>query len=327
MLGTVLGGGTYVRGGEKVHVLARIDLDRGEVTTTVTPFLPHAVAFHPDDPGTITIFEKKGPGAALVRDGEVTPFAPSEGRHFYGHGAYVDGGILAVESTIGGGSGALVLRDRDSLRPLGEIPSHGVSPHDCWLLDGGVLAVTNGGGVIRAGDAGNIAFVELPSGRLLHRHEIGDERFNAGHLWTDADGRLIVISAPRDGLPTPSQQQGAVSFGKRGSRLDVAEAPKAARRQMLGESLSVVVLGARAFVTHPDGDLVTVWDDGKLVGTLSFPQPRGLALAKDGSTLFVSHVRGGSVVLTAVNPVTLSIEEKPRIDPSFTSGSHLFVVP
>ena len=109
--------------------------------------------------------------------------------------------------------------------------------------------------------------------------------------------------------------------------MNAANAPKATRRQMLGESLSVVVAGERAFVTHPDGNLVTIWEDGVLVGTLTFDQPRGLAMSRDGSTLFVSHVLGRSVVLTAVNPATLRVEPLPAVDPSFTSGSHLFVVP
>jgi hypothetical protein len=331
MLGTVLGGGTFVRGGgETTHVLARVSLDRAEVATVRTPFLPHAVAFHPHDASTLVVFEKKGPGAAAIRSGDgLEVIAATPGRHFYGHGTFdAEARVLfSVESVIGGGAGALIVRDGTTFQPIGELPSHGVSPHDCWLLDGGVLAVTNGGGVIRAGSLGNVAFVEIASGRLLGRHEIVHERFNAGHLWVNAEGRLIVASAPRDGLPNPSKQLGAVSFGTRDSGVNVADPPRATRRRMLGESLSVVVAGERAFVSHPDGNVVTVWDAGTLVESLPFDQPRGLAISDDESTLVVSHRHSSSVVLTAVDPVRLAVAPLPMVNPSFTSGSHLFMAP
>lgn len=327
MLGRLVGGGTVVLDGRSRHLLSRIDLDTGAVKVTETGFLPHGVTFRPGG-ADLVAFEKKGPGAAWIRGRDVTPIAATAGRHFYGHGAWKADGtaLFSVESDIGGGPGALVVRDPTDLRPIGELATHGLSPHDCQLVGDDVLAVTNGGGTAE-GPRGNLAFVEIGSGRLLDRHDVPDDRFNAGHLWLGPEGRMIVVSAPRDGLPTPAMQRGAVSFGRRGTALTVAEPAKAVRRRMIGESLSVVVANGRAFVTNPEGDVVTVWEDGNLVATLDIPKPRGLAVSRDGSIVLVGHVSGPAMALTAVDPVTLAVEPAPRIPQSFVSGSHLFLVP
>ena len=70
-------------------------------------------------------------------------------RHFYGHGVFDPTGrlLFATENDVASGQGVLGVYDAaDGYRRVGELPAHGVGPHDVALLpDGRTLAVANGG--------------------------------------------------------------------------------------------------------------------------------------------------------------------------------------
>jgi hypothetical protein len=334
--GHLLGGGAYVQNNQPSYALVHLDLDAPSPAPERTrlPFLPHGVSIDPSAPHRAAVFEKKGPGAALVdwRESAVErPIETAASRQFYGHGVFsADGALLyAAETRMDRGlEGVLVVRDARSLAELGELPTHGRSPHDCQLTeDGGVLVVANGGGVHGGGERGNIAWIELASGKLLERVEVADERFNAGHF--ARTGRdLAVVSAPRDGLPAGQPPRGAVSLRHRAGPLVTMKKPARAVERMIGETLSVVIDEERgvALATHPLGDAVTAWDLGRgaLLELLEVPGPRGVAVAADRGSYLLSHLASGVPRLTEIRVDT----RQPtgfRVQPSFLTGSHILV--
>ena len=123
------------------HDIFRIPLpDRG-----------HAAAAHPTAPEAVAFARRPG-RFALVIDcvkGRVAHRLDApEGRHFYGHGAFLQGGaILATsENEIDTGKGRIGLWSRaKGYARIGEIASGGVGPHEIrrWAED--VLVVANGG--------------------------------------------------------------------------------------------------------------------------------------------------------------------------------------
>lgn len=334
MKGKALGGGGFRTGDVRHHVIACVDLDAPSPTAVPIPtgFLAHGFAFDPRAPWRAAAFEKKGPGACVLDLRYMALAAPIEtvaSRRFYGHGAFsADGSLLyATESRLDADhEGALVVRDADTLRELGTLPTHGRAPHDCALIDGGrVMVVANGGGPMGA-DAPSVTWVEVASGRLLDRAELDDPRVNAGHLAVGDGGALAVVSAPRDGLD--AREKGAVSLRLGDGPLRARREPASAVSRVVGEALSALIepRSRTAYATHPMGDCVTAWsvDDGSHRGVMDFVEPRGIALTLDGEWLLVTHRVDGGVRLTALDAATRA-PTGVAVDPSFLSGSHVVV--
>lgn len=185
-----MGGGRFVdpEGDLAVrHVMATSRMDGAEPFLYPVGFFPHGIVIDPANPDRLVLFEKKGPGACeidLAAGRMSRTLAPQPGCHFYGHGAFSSDGALlyATETHLDSQQGAITVRDARDLTLLGEFPTFGTNPHDCRLFDGGrQLAITNAGGTI-GGDLPAVAYVDIGSGRLGERIELGHERINAGHL-------------------------------------------------------------------------------------------------------------------------------------------------
>jgi hypothetical protein len=332
--GYVLGGGAYVQNGKTEYALAVINLD---VKTPVAerlplPFLAHGIAIDPNCAQRAVLFEKKGPGACLVDLGRrqmVRPLPTQKNRHYYGHGAFSSDGarLYATESLLDRDfEGALVVRDGKTLRELGTLPTYGAAPHDCTLIDGGkTMVVTNGGGPL-SGAAPSVVYIDLESEKLLERVPIPASRVNAGHVAISQAGDLAIVSAPREGLS--SDALGAVTLRPVGKPPHTIARPHNVTSRMVGETLSVAIneRDRTVLATHPLGDCVSVWrlDDASFVELYETYNPRGIALTLDKAWTLISHTTEDSVRIT----VLCAESRRPigvHVDPSFTSGSHLFV--
>lgn len=329
----LLGGGGFVDLKDRVtprYALACVAMKQRMVGLVSTGFLPHGVAVDPLNPNRVVTFEKIGPGCSEIdlAGGAITrELAPTEGRWFYGHGAFSpDGRLLySTETENSRERGVIGVRDAATLEYLGEFPTFGENPHDCHLVDGGrVLLITNGGGALGTAMRPCVTFVEVETRKLLDKFELESERFNTGHLALAGDGRLVVVSAPRKGLT--EADLGAVSMmrGREGLRTMADPAPVVAR--MLGEALSVEVHEASGTVavTHPSGGMVTFWslEDARLLKVLELPRARGLALTRDGERFILSH--GVSADVVEIDPVSLEPVPASGLARSFLTGSHLF---
>ena len=180
-------------------ILRQIPLDARGHDIAIDARSRRAVAFA-RRPGTFAIaFDLEQERAPVL-------FNAIEGRHFYGHGAFsADGRLLYVsENDIAAGQGVIGIYDvAAGYKRIGEMPSHGVGPHEIILLDDGrTIAVANGGidTVPEAGRAmlnldemkPNLAFVDAQSGDLLARHDLPSDlnRLSIRHIAADASGAV-----------------------------------------------------------------------------------------------------------------------------------------
>lgn len=148
-------------------------------------------------------------------------FSASEGRHYYGHGAFSkDGRLLyAAENDIADGRGVIGIYDvAGGYKKIGEHSSYGTGPHEIILLnDGKTLAVGNGG-LDTVPDAGrenlnlnsmepSLAFVDAETGKLVTRHDMsGDlKHLSIRHVTQDARG-LVWFGAQWEGSPSETPQ-------------------------------------------------------------------------------------------------------------------------
>ncbi|WP_374351461.1 DUF1513 domain-containing protein [Chitinimonas sp.] len=327
--GTLIGGGAYQQNGQTHYLLSVFDTARRQPAGIPTSFLPHGIAIDPRCTTRVLVFEKIGPGACevdLASGRQMQAIAPAPGHHFYGHGAFsADGGrVFATETALDGLSGAISVRDGDSLDYLESFPTHGHKPHDCLLIDDGKVLVVANAGSGRFGEAASVCYVEVDTGRLLERMTLDTLEFNAGHLAIAADGGLALVSAPRDGLD--ASHSGGVSLRRAGEAMHAVSPGAAIPRSLQGETLSVAIDpdGRYAISCTPDADLVCIWDmhSQALVKTLSLLRPRGVTLTADGQHFEITYGNNAAVVALSVDG--LSLVGRSYCENSFITGSHVW---
>ena len=332
-LGVVVGGTPYTSRsqGGLGFALDILDLDAAgdEPQRIVTPFLPHGFSPHPAASHRAVVFEKRGPGGGVVDLLEkrfVGAITPKAGHHFYGHGVHsADGAVVfAVESRLDDNTGVITVRDGQTFAILDEFPSFGDRPHDCMLVgDGGVLAITNGGGPRSSTRPGSVTFVSVDDRRLLDKREVITQKLNAGHFAITSAGALAVVSAPREGMA--ETEVGGVSLSGDAGKLSYMAEPQALAARMTGEALSVCIDEAlgHVVVTHPHAHLVSIWDLGRraLVKSLELESPRGVMMTADGKYFVISF--GARAALLLLDRQTLEpAGERGR---ATTGGSHIYL--
>ncbi|MCC7509851.1 MAG: DUF1513 domain-containing protein [Planctomycetes bacterium] len=346
-LGTVIGGGVADVDGAKHFFIGIVDLDSDKPavrTISDVGFLGHGFSPNPVKPTTAVVCEKHGQGCCevdLVKGKVLRRVRTTQGREFYGHGAFTPDGKLfyCTEAEVGDSSyaGVLAVRDGESFELRAEnFPTHGVAPHDCILVDdGATLVITNGGGpVSKPEEPAGIAYVDVKTGAARRVLKFRDEKINAGHIAITPRGELACVSAPREGIPQTKEGEpnpawlGAISFYDPATdKLVTAEDP--IRAKMKGETLSVAIHVPSMVVaaTNPAGDLVTFWDfkTGKLVHKIEgdLKWPRGISLTLDGNYFAVTYDRETRLVL--LDAETFKPVAGTTIDRSFISGSHNLV--
>lgn len=332
-LGVLVGGSKYVRAtsGEPVFSLDLLDLEALRVHSVPLGFLAHGFSTVPGREHVAAVFEKRGPNAAVVEllEAKVRPIVAGPGRAFYGHGLYAPDAkhLYAVEIDTESHEGMLSVRDAETLQVTGEIPTGGKNPHDALLLDDGTtLVVTNGGGALGSDAPASVAFVDLPSRRVIERVLIPDENLNAGHVAIGKDGSIAVVSAPRDGLPGATALGGlSLRHGAQGPLERMME-PRDIADRLIGESLSVAIHEPSGLVaaTHPYGGLLTIWNlaERRMLRSFELVSARGVTVTLDGRYFAVSHGLGGS--LSLLDPTTLNFVEGETIEIGRFTGSHVY---
>jgi hypothetical protein len=330
-LGVIVGGTPYrTRAGDLGWSLDIFDLDAAseQPTRIRMPFLPHGFSPHPERPHVAAVFEKRGPGAAmvdLVAGKVLSSIAPKPGHHFYGHGLHSAAGevVFAVEMSLATSAGVITVRDAETFRVLEEFPSFGERPHDCMLLDEGrVLAVTNGGGRVGSKERGSVSFVSVSDRKLLDKREVASGALNAGHVAITRGGAVAVVSAPREGLA--ETDIGGVSLSGPGSKLAHMQHPADLARRLVGEALSVCVdeRSGHVVVTHPYANLVTIWDlaERRLLRHFELESPRGVTLTADDRYFVLSHGAVAALVLLD----TSTLDRVGTRGSGVAGGSHIY---
>jgi hypothetical protein len=333
-LGVLIGGSRYVRAstGVPFFALDLLDLERIRIRTVDVTFLPHGFATMPGRETVAAVFEKRGPNAAVIEllEGKVRPITAGPGRAFYGHGLFAPDAkeLYGVEIDTDTHEGMLSVRDPETWQVKGEISTAGKNPHDAMLLDDGTtLVVTNGGGALGSDAPASVAFIDLPSRRVIDRVLVADEQLNAGHVAVAKDGSIAVVSAPRDGLPGATSL-GGMSLRRAGETggLERLREPEAVMQRLIGESLSVAIHEESGIVaaTHPFGNLLTLWNlaERRMLRSFEMVSARGVTVTLNGRYFAVSHGLGGS--LSLIDPTTQELVKDETMEIGRLTGSHVY---
>lgn len=333
-LGTIVGGSEAknTRTGATGFALDICDLDARQVARIELHFLAHGFSVDPNAPARAVLFEKRGPGGAVVdlaaRKGERLVY-PLDGHAFYGHGVFLRdrSAVLAVETALSSHEGVLSIRDPDTLMPKGRFPTYGNNPHDCILIDdGATLVVTNGGGLLGSKADPSLCFIDVASQKLKERVKFSDPKINAGHVAVSSTGDWAVCSAPRDGLEEKTSR-GGVTLRRGKRKPERMKKPDATCARMLGESLSVSIHEPTGIcgVTNPWGGVVTFWslERQKLVRALDLEFARGITVTRDGAHFVIAH--GASATLSLYDAETLERVDDYDGGEGRCTGSHVYL--
>lgn len=303
----ILGAAREADGG---YALFGIAADGSECFRIPLPARGHAAAAHPTAPEAVAFARSPGQFAVVLNcaNGEVLArLTAPEGRHFYGHGTFIaNGDILCTsENHFETGQGRIGLWSRkQDWRRVGEIPTHGIGPHEIRHLPGDILVAANGGYRNHPDRPGvklnvsemrpNLAYVS-PDGELLEKVELADDlRLNS----------IRHIALGRDGLVAFAMQwQGDPAFGmpllglhRRGKPASLAEMPVFEAVAMKGYVGSVAFNSERTQVaiSSPRGGRVQIFDDtGRHLQAIEREDVCGIAPAAEG--FFLSDGLGGLI--------------------------------
>ncbi|PWE28797.1 DUF1513 domain-containing protein [Maritimibacter sp. 55A14] len=234
----------------------------------------HAAAAHPSHPEAVAFARRPG-NFALVIDclrGRVAHrLTAPRGRHFYGHGVFIEGGALLVttENEIETGRGLIGLWSRaEGYARVGEIASGGIGPHDLLALPGDLLAVANGG-IRTHPDSGreklnidtmrpNLSYLTV-SGGIAERVELAPDMRHASIRHLAAQDDLVAfamqLQEPLAGVAVP-----LLGLHRRGAAPVLCQAGLADQLAMEGYAGSVAIEGGRVGITSPRGGRLQLFD-------------------------------------------------------------------
>jgi hypothetical protein len=285
--------------------VAAFDSEGRRLFATRLPARGHDAVARPGSREVVVFARRPGNWAAVVdrHTGKVSRIVttPPE-RHFFGHGAFSpDGRLLyATENRAGAddpgaGEGVLGIYDAAAgYARVGELPTHGLGPHDLALLPGSVgvspMLVANGGTRTQPGTGREIlnldamqpslAVVDVATGDALLKVELEPELrgLSIRHLAVAADGEAVFACQwegdPTDGPPLV----GLLSRGGATRFLEMPDDELAGLNNYIG---SVRLDAAERVVaaTSPRGNTVAFWDraSGRYLGRRKMSDVCGIA--------------------------------------------------
>lgn len=273
-------------------------------------------SFAIDPPRQVAVLFARRPGAFalaidLARGIASAEFSTPENRHFYGHGVFShDGRLLyATENDFGGERGVIGIYDaRGGYRRVGEIPAHGIGPHDIRLLsDGNTLVVANGGILTRPDlpriklnlptMSPSLCCIDRRNGALLQESRFGSalRQLSIRHL---AIGRNDTVAAAMQYEGSAGDIVPLVALLESSSAdLRPLKGPIDALRAMKQYCGSIVFdrSGRAMAVSAPRGNLVTFWnaDDGHYLSSVRVADGSGVAPSEKQGQFLASSGRGG----------------------------------
>lgn len=302
------------RQSDGAHALLLHDSDHVELARIPVGSRAHGFALDANRPARVAVFARRPGTEAWILDLAerrlAGRFTSAPGRHFYGHGAFtVDGAhLLTTENDYEAGRGVIVVRSTDDWRVVGEMPAHGVGPHELRLMpDARTLAVAIGG--IRSHPSRPrekldveamrpaLNYIELESGRLLGSYRPPDHRQGIRHLDVAADGTVLVaIQHEGDTRDGPG---GALLARHRGE--DALAFPEAAPGDWAAldgyvGSIRAAGAGRHAIASSPRGNTLVFWDwqANRLEASQPMLDVCAVAIAPDGSA--ASAAGGGGEI-------------------------------
>jgi len=325
-----LSGGNYDNQGTRASALIAINTDQRKQCVIPCDFLPHEIIIHPEDSYTVFCFEKDGPNACMVdlkNERVNNRFLAADKHHFSGHAVFDGyGRLLTIEIEQQTKQGKISIRDASTLEIIKQLPTLGLSPHDCLLTEN-TLAVSNTGQDATRFHQPSLVFIDIESEKLLSRLKLDDDELNAGHFDIAYDNKLVIASAPTD--QSDSKAIGGVSIQHNEHSVITMTHPEDLSGRLKGEALGISVSPEHeiAAVTHPDANLLTFWSlkdspgDASFIKAIDIDNPRGVTQALDGKSFVISYGRHPAMVNIEISSLVRQAETIMR--PTSATGEHL----
>ena len=284
----------------------------------------HAFAVRPGARAAVHFARRPGCFALVVdlaRRAVLRTMETPADRHFYGHGTFSQDGRLlyASENDFDGERGVIGVYDaEDDYRRVGEMPSHGIGPHEIALFSDGETIVVANGGIATHPDlprvklnlptmAPSLCHIDRQNGTLLRELRLDPalHRLSIRHL----------AVGPADAVAVAMQYEGPaqdlvplVAIQRNGGALRLLQGPRAVLRAMKNYCGSICFdAGGRTIaVSAPRGGLVTFWDvdAGRHLSSAQVSDGCGVAPGTRPGEFLASSGRGGMVVIDARSGAT-----------------------
>ena len=329
----LLSGGSFTDGDAIQNALLIINLTQKEKRIIETHFLPHDILIDPVNKYRILCFEKNGRNACeidLQTQSVKRTFHSTENRVFSGHAAFSHHGkkIYCIESKLNNKQGSICIRDNKTLETVKQLPTLGLSPHDCQLNKDNVLTVSNTGKSESGFHQPSLVSIDLDTEKLIERIKLENDglyqnSLNCGHFKITGDNDLIIASAPVDSQSTGLS--GGISIRRQNESITTMTEPDVVIKRMKGEALSIEINQQQtiAAVTHPDANLLTFWSikDKKIIKAYGFEKPRGLSQTLDKKDFIISY--GKKPAMAYISISDLSPQPDSIVQPTLASGEHI----
>jgi len=303
------------RAADGINGLAAFDAAGQPLFDLPLPARGHDMALHPRRRELVAFARRPGTFAAVVDlTGRqiVRWFETPADRHFYGHGTFSpDGRLLyTVENDFDHERGAVGVYDaEDGYRRVGELPSHGLGPHQVALMPDGETLVIANGGILTHPDMGraklnlpfmepSVTFVARRTGELLETCVLAPELFQLSlrHLTVTPDGTVVVVGqyegpdadiVPLVAVKAPGEPLRSVPE---------SDAVLGAMNNYCG-SVACDRSSRFAAVSAPRGGRITLWDikARRMISTVALPDGCGVAVAAGGDRFVATSGRGRAV--------------------------------
>ncbi|WP_417245648.1 DUF1513 domain-containing protein [Celeribacter sp.] len=283
------------------YALYGLDHDAQILFRAPLPARGHAAAAHPTKPEAVAFARRPGTFAVVVNcaTGKITHRLDApEGRHFMGHGLFVNDGALLVtpENNYAEKKGVLGIWDRaKGYTRVGEVATHGIGPHDVRPLSDGTLVVANGG-IFTHPDIGdgrqklNIGDMEPSLVYLSPSFALEEKHVLAPELHQNSIRHLSI--GPDDQVAFAMQWEGdemelvpLIGLHRRGEEVMLPQADMGEQYAMKGYAGSVSFSGdgTEVGITSPRGGrLHRFAPDGTFLGAVLRGDICGLAPREDG---------------------------------------------
>jgi uncharacterized protein len=272
------------------------------------PARAHGLATHAAHPG-LAVAVARRPGTLAwqvdLAQGRIVRTLPAQtGRHYFGHAVFSPAGrhLLSTENDYENGAGKIGVRDAATGRWLGEVPSHGVGPHELRFMPGGdTLVIANGGVHTHPAQqrenlnpdtmAPNLARVNWAQQQLIGIDAPVHHQLSVRHIDTTAQGSVVVAmqfegpAHQRAELPLLALHRGAAG-------LQAPEASAATWSAFGGYvgSVRASATGDWAVATSPRGNALVFWDllRNRLQAPMAMHDVCGVCFSPAGDELLVS---------------------------------------
>jgi len=333
----LLSGGNYSKFDTPHNALIVINPVQKEKRVIECDFIPHEIIIHPEDKYTIYCFEKDGQQACSVNLRNlsvVQKFQSEPGHLFSGHAVFSGDNkfIYTIETEQQSQQGKIIVRDSVNFEAIKQLPTLGLSPHDCQLLEQDVMVVSNTGQSESKFHQPSLVYIDMKTEKLLSRLKLDDEKLNAGHFSITKDDTLVIASAPireaaiiTDGNSRADNTLGGVSIKTADAPVVTMSEPEMVVQRMLGEALGISIDNKNgvAAITHPDANLLTFWSlkDMQVIKAIGIENPRGITQTLDQKNFVISY--GIKPAMAYISNKELTPLPETILQPTFASGEHL----